>query len=134
MISLSRLTSLIIYQSFLSTLIINFNMKISLIIHVIYWKWCGPFENLGIGILASASASALQKIYFVLRSLYFYLMKFYTKKTSMMKYFSRKIADLSGSFHRCLEQLFCRNPLAPASEERNTTVNVISGVSRTRKT
>ena len=76
-----------------------------------------PFGNLGIGIsasalaLTSASASALQKIYFVLQSLYFCLSKFYMKKTSMVEYFSSTLADLPGSFRRCLEQLFCRKPV-----------------------
>ena len=68
-----------------------------------------PFGNLGIGISASASAltsvlaSALQKFYFVLRNHYFCLSKFYIKKTSMVKYFSRTLADLPGGFSRCLE-------------------------------
>ena len=77
-----------------------------------------PFGNLGIGISASASAltsawaSALQRIYFVLRSLYFCLSKFYMKKTSMVKYFSSTLAGLSCSFIQCLEQLFCRKPVS----------------------
>ena len=78
----------------------------------------GPFGNIGIGISASASAltsvstSALQQIYFVFRSLYFCLSKFYMKKTSMVKYFSSELADLPRSFRRCLEQLFCRKPVS----------------------
>ena len=40
----------------------------------------------------------------------------------------------SWSFNRCLEQLFCRNLLALASEERNSTVDVISGVLKTLTT
>ena len=55
------------------------------------------------------------------------------KKTSMVKYFSSTLADLFGSFRRCLEQLTVENPLAPASEERNSTVDVISGVLKTRE-
>ena len=84
----------------------HFNMKIK-----------GSFGNLGISISASASALtsalalALQKPYFVLRSLYFCLSKFYMKKVSMVKYFSSTLADLRGSFSRCLEQLFCRKPV-----------------------
>ena len=69
-----------------------------------------PFGNLDIGI--SASASALQKICFVLRSLYFCFSKFYMKKTSMVKYFSSTHADLPRSFRRCLGQLFCRKPVS----------------------
>ena len=77
-----------------------------------------PFGNLDIGIsasasaLTSASASALQKICFVLRSLYFCFSKFYMKKTSMVKYFSSILADLPSNFRRCLEQLFCRKPVS----------------------
>ena len=77
-----------------------------------------PFANLGIGIsasvlpLASASSSALQKNYFVLHSLCFCLSKFYMKKISMVKYFWTTLADLTGSFSRCLEQLLCRKPVS----------------------
>ena len=76
----------------------------------------GPFGSLGIGILASALAlmsalvSALQNNYFVLQSSFFCLSKFYIKKASMVEYFSSKLADIPGSFRRCLEQLFCRKP------------------------
>ena len=63
-----------------------------------------PFGNCGIGISASASAltstsaSALQTFYFVLRSLYFCISKFYMEKTSMVKYFSSTLANLLGRF------------------------------------
>ena len=30
----------------------------------------------------------------------------------MVKYFSSALADLPGSFSRCLEQLFCRKPVS----------------------
>ena len=53
------------------------------------------------------------------------------KNTSTVKSFSRTLEQLPGSFSRCLEQLFCRKPLAPASEERNSTADVISGVLKT---
>ena len=33
----------------------------------------------------------------------------------------------------CLEQLYCRKPLASASEERNSTLDFISGFLKTRK-
>ena len=78
----------------------------------------GLFGKFDIGIsasalaLTSASPSALQKIYFVLQSLYFYLYKFCMNKTSMVNHFSSTLADLPGSFMQCLEQLFCRKPVS----------------------
>ena len=77
------------------------------------------------------SASALQKNFFFLRSFYFCLLKFLMKKTSMVKSFLSTLAHLPRSFNRCLEQLFCRNLLALASEERNSTIDVISRVLKT---
>ena len=58
------------------------------------------FGNLGIGI--SASASALQKKFFM-QSFYFCLSNFLMKKASMVKSFSSTLAHLPGSFSRCLE-------------------------------
>ena len=97
----------------------------------------GPFGNLGISIsgsalaLTSASTSALQKNFLFLRSFCFCLSKFLMKKTSMVKSFSSNPAHLPGSLSRCLQQLFCRSPLALASEERISIVDVISGVLKT---
>ena len=72
------------------------------------WHW-----HLGTSIGIDVSIGiALQKIYFVLRSLYFWFSKFYMKKTSMVKYLSSTLADRPGSFRRCLEQLFCRKPVS----------------------
>ena len=79
------------------------------------------------------SASALQKQNFFLRSFYFYLSKFLMKETSMVKSFLSTLAHLPGSFNRCLEQLLCRNLLALASGERNSTIDVISRVLKTLK-
>ena len=72
------------------------------------------FENLGIGILASALAltstlaSALEKKLFCLTKSLFLP---YMKKTSLVEYFSSTLADFLGSFKRYLEQLFCRKPI-----------------------
>ena len=78
-----------------------------------YWLVLGHLEiSASASALRSALASALQKIYFVLRSLYFWLLKFYIKKIWMVKYFSSTLSDLPGSFRRCLEQLFCRKPVS----------------------
>ena len=96
-----------------------------------------PFGNLGIDISASTlaltSTSALQKIYFVSQSLYFCLSKFYMKKTSMVEYFSNTLADLPGSFRRCQSSYSVEHPLTPPSEKRSSTVEIISGVSKTHK-
>ena len=95
----------------------------------------GPFGNIGIGISASASAltsvstSALQQIYFVFRSLYFCLSKFYMKKTSMVKYFFQvNLLTFLGVSGDVWSSYSVENPLAPASEERNSKVDVILGV------
>ena len=70
--------------------------------------WKSRHRHLGISIsIGIGIALALQETYFVLRSIYFCLSKFYMKKASMVKYFSSTIADPPGSFSRCLVQLFC---------------------------
>ena len=89
--------------------------------------------GISIGIDVGIGIGIAKKKIFFLQSFYICLSKFLMKKTSMVKSFSSTLAHLPGSFNHCLEQLFCRNLLALASEERNSTVDVISGVLKTRK-
>ena len=85
------------------------------------WKSRHQHHGISIGINVGIDIS----------NFYFCLSKFLMKKSSLVKSFWSTLAHLSRSFSRCLEQLFCRNLLALASEERNSTVDVISGVLKT---
>ena len=51
----------------------------------------------------------------------------------MFKSFSSTLADLPRSFSCCLSSYSVQNSLAPASGERNSTVDVILGVLKTRQ-
>ena len=94
----------------------------------------GSFANLRIDIsasalaLTSASASALQKNFFFLAKFLFYLSKFLMKKTSIVKSFSSTLAHFLRVSATVLRSYSVENLLAPASEEWNSTVEVISKV------
>ena len=85
-------------------------------------------RHLGISIGIS-----IVNLFLSFKALIFAFRSFLWSKTSMAKSFSNTLASFPGSVCYCLEQLFCRVVVAPASEERNSAMDVIKGVLKTRK-
>ena len=93
--------------------------------------WISRDRHLGIsiGIDVGISIGIAKKIFCLAKLFFFCLFSYIMKKTYMIKSFSSTLAHIPGSFRRCVVQLF----EAPASEERNSKVDVISGVLKTLK-
>ena len=105
---------------------VYYNLNIKIICPA--WAiWKSPHLGISTGIDVGIGIG-ISKIFFVLRSYHFCLSRYLMKKTSMVKSFSSTLAYLLESFSRSYS---VENPSAPASEERNSTVNVISGVLKT---
>ena len=96
------------------------------------WKSRHRHLDIGIGIDVGISID-IAKLYFALRSFIFAFQSFLWSKTPMFKSFSSTLADLPRSFSCCLSSYSVQNSLAPASGERNSTVDVILGVLKTRQ-
>ena len=94
--------------------------------------WKSRHLGISIGIDVSIGISIVN-LFLSFKALIFAFRSFLWSKTSMAKSFSNTLASFPGSVCYCLEQLFCRVVLAPASEERNSAMDVIKGVLKTRK-
>ena len=96
--------------------------------------WKSRHGHLGISIGIDVGIGiGIVNIFLLFEALLFAFRSFLLSKTSMLKFFSKTLASFPESVCCCSEQLFCRDVVAPASEERNSAMYVISGVLKTRK-